>query len=357
MGIDSSSPYQAIDLQRNSADDLRTRYLHNLQRLEKIDLSTIYPPEMKRRNWQPAAQGPELGEFLLHISALDRSPTGGVNNGVTAAFSSEDGYIFAAPELPNNPSLRNLLLDLLATMKDLSPWSKVVGMKRAENIELFDTSKAAIYTFAINWIVYYPAVIRNIVNGLGGEEHSFIKKQGFIIEDVASLIHESVHIENAQDLDMGGPHRVLAELAPTTCEYLAFPGRNPKMTNLIDRALDMLEKQPMQKDLYAEALLIGLLVLAQHDGALSNSDSSATLSTELKTWKQQLEELDQDHLTAKRREYEQILLSDNDQIVTPLVLALGGKYPTSLSKLSLVNWLNETMTSVSKSIPPNDHPA
>jgi len=339
MGIDSSSPTQEADEKLTSVEDMIERYKANLQRLERIDISSLYPPEMKRKNWQLATNGPELDEFLSHIRPLDLSPTGGVNNGITAAFISEDGYIFAAPELPDNPNLRNLLLDMLATMKDLSPWSKVVGMKRAENVELFTTSKAAMYTIATNWIVYYPAVIRNIVNGLGEEKYSSVKKQGFIIEDVASLIHEAVHIENAQDLDMGGPHRVLVELAPTTCEYLAFPERNPKMTILIDKAFAILEGKPVENTLYAEALLMGLLILAQHDGALSGIDSNDSLVAELQTWKQHLEELDQDQMSTKRREYEQILLSDNDHIVAPLILALGDVYPTSLSALSLIDWL------------------
>ena len=125
---------------------------------------------------------------------------------------------------------------MLAAMRDLSPWASAVGMKRDNNSRLFDTNRAAMYTFAINWIVYYPAVIRNIVNGIGDDRYTPQQKQGFIIEDVASLIHECVHMNNSQDLDFGGPHRVLVELGLITCEYLAFSGRNPKMSALAENA-------------------------------------------------------------------------------------------------------------------------
>lgn len=340
MGFDSASPSEFEAMQR--------RYLDNLKHLEEIDVSALYPPEMRQRTWKRVTDDAEVKAFMSRVRLWDQPPGGKYGLGdIMAVFKSEDGLVFAAPSLPDNPHLRHLLLDMLATMRDLAPWTSVVGIKHSDDFDTFDTKRPALWTFSINWIVYFPGVIRNIVNGLGDEKYLLQEKRGYIIEDVAALIHEGVHINNGQDLDWGGPHRVLVELAPITSEFLAFPGRNKKMSLLFESALLLLREGRSDGSPYCEGLLLGAVVLAQHDGFIGSNDTQEDIARGIEVWKTSIEQMDRVALDAKRREYERILLSDNDSLVQQQLVALADKYPNTLGSLTLVRLLRELTTTSS----------
>lgn len=330
------SPEGALE----EVNELRGRYLDNLLNLESLNVADFYPPEVLRRQWEEVAESPELVEFMRHFSTNDVSTGGRFNEHVLGVFrDTKTGQLFAAPTIPTRPNTRQILLDMLAAANDLAPWSRFKGLKWEKGDMFFEPHLPNLFTFQRSWIIIYPPVLIGIVNGLGDPKYTNEQRKSFIIQDVSCIIHEAVHISNNPDLDFGGPHRVLAEIASTLTEYLAFPGKNVKMTKISNRAILLLQKFTEKFNTYDEALLIGMLIMARESGFLSDEDDPKLLTQGIQKWKAYVESHNRDDLEKLRRKYEEkYLISIKDEKLIPAILTLRQIYPNSLGHLSLIAW-------------------
>lgn len=303
-----------------------------------MDAARFYPPEVARHRWEEVPESPELASFMQNFPLTDLSVGGRFDKRLLNVFREmKTGRMLAAPVFPGRPQTRQILLDMIATAAELAPYSQFAGLKRPDNEELFQ-SQARIYSFQGRWILMHPYMMEAFVNGLGDERYSDSQRTTFMIEDIAAMVHETVHIHNEQDMDFGGPYRVLSETASTTSEYFAFPGRNPKMAEIADNASLLLEGDMEKAGCYNEGLLIGMLVAAEDESCLSKDDDRQAIAKNLQVWRQHIECLPRDMLESRRRALEdRYFLSAQDTKLLPAIARLKHDYPRSLGHLQVMS--------------------
>ena len=322
--------------QKTESEVRRDRYMTNLMRVERLQPADFLPSEVQARTWQEVVDPEEVSVFMANFPSyggkaltIDRRLTGVYKN-------VDSGLMFASPALPDLPVTRQIVLDMLAGAKDLAPWAPMAGLKVDGKQEFFNPETPGTYTFHGRWVVIFPPILENIINGLGDEKYTDTQRQELIIEVVSCIVHETVHQNNNPDLDFGGPHRILAEIASTVTEYLVFPGRNDKISKLIDQSDSLLMSHIESSDEYAEALLIGMLLCANHTGFLPPEDDKNLLRDGLSRWRAYVESLSRVELENIRRGFESaLLLSEQDAKLLPGLRILLQKYPQALSHLKI----------------------
>lgn len=332
--------HSSLEISPASPEKRRKRYLASLERLESMDPQEFYPDGVRMHNWEQVDESPELEEFMRNFSIYDTHKDRKFDNRITRVFRNKDsGRMFAVPAFPSYPNARQVILDSLATVSDLIPTAMITGFKWRDGETFFQPKTKNMFTFQGKMIVAYPAAIEDLINGLGDEKFSNDQRTKFLAEDISAFLHEAVHIANEQDLDLGGPHRVLSETASTTMEYLAFPGRNPKMSESVDKAVGLLRGEGEGTSHYDEALLIGMLVSAQDGGFLNKNDDKETLAESLDDWRKTTEGLSENELRIVRNSLQKkYFISERDEKLIPAVINLGKLYPKSLRHLQLMEW-------------------
>jgi len=309
----------------------RLRYLANLDALQMSDMEKIYPAEMKKREWSEITDGAEIEKFrpkpLIVMNQI-------ISKGLYGVFRDKNGeHTFIAPRLGKYSKIREILLDMLATAKEIAPWASAKGIGRTDD-KMFE-GDCGIWTFTGTIVQYHPNSLENMVNGVGDDKYSVENKQGFLREHVAAIVHENLHIHNEQDLNMGGPARTITETAPIMGEYLAFPDKNGKMKSLVQEAIQTLEqKQTGKRDLYVDATLLGIIVAASCDGTLPETENLASIKEALENWQKRVENLPPKELTVYRRKIEQEwLLSLNDEKLKSKLTELKQTHPQLIENL------------------------
>lgn len=308
----------------------KKRYLLNLENVQNGKPEDFYPPEMKKREWVEITDERELNEARKQLGFVAKE----VPAEIYGLYVDESGeHTYFAPRFNKFPKMRVILLDILATAKDIAPWAQQKGLAWFSDAERWN-GQCGQWTFRGQLVACEPAVIENVVNGLGDSKYSPEQRQVFLREDVSALVHENVHLNNNESLDFGGPARTIRETAPMAAEYLAFPGKNNKIKNVFEGARKLLRGEQEKDDYYNDATLLGMLVMAQDEGLLPEDENIDQIETRLDEWQVQIENLSGDDLTAYRRKVEvEWLLSSNDEKLRAKLLQLKQKYPSLIHRL------------------------
>lgn len=305
----------------------KERYLANLANLEEIEPSDFYPPEIRYGEWPEVNDPEELNKFVSLLPAKYKDDKGipilmGVHK------NSETGYIFAVPTFGKYNKPSQIMLDMLGAVKDMYPWSRLTGIVIDESEEFFTVKNTVWHPYA-GMVEMSPYLVEGYVNGLGDSKYANSAKRNFLIVDTASIAHEATHIENG-----GLVSGSINECAPTTVEYLAFPGRNPKTEDIANNALQMIsDKKGEYDEVYDKALARGILILATHKFG-DTTDSLTDLEHLARRWKSFVDGLAPGELAQYRNDViPKLLLSDADEKVVYESQQLRQKYPRSMKQL------------------------
>lgn len=310
------------------------RYRENLERLKEVDLKTLYPSEVKKRNWSEITDEDILEEERKKHGF---SKTDLQRHGLFQDESGQYRYFITRFKKPSEPPKVSIVaqieLDMLATANEVAPWGKQAGYIENRDSEWFGNQSGQ-WTFWGNFVQYDPKIVENMINGLGDPKYSGDQKREFIYEDISAIVHENVHINNTDSIDFGGPHRKISETAPMAAEYLAFPGKNGKMRVMTDNARRLLKSERVDTSFYNDATLMGMLIMADEEGLLPEEEEVEKIDNGLIAWQVKIESLDEEELKKYRRRVEDgWLLSHDDVKLEAKLLKLKQKYPLLIEKL------------------------
>jgi len=339
--VQKEQPLASIKRDLLTPDQRRERYFKNLSRLETLAPESFYPPEMKRHQWEEVPESPELEAFMKNFSIYDKNDNGRFDKRYMKVFRDIDTKkIYAIPAFLQKNATQ-IILDMLITSAKLAPWSNCSGLKCLEVDQFFKKNPLDHFDYHKNWIIVYPLIIENLVNGLGDDKYSNAQRINFLNHYISAFVHETVHQYNDQEgLSFGGFKKVLLEISSTITEYLVFPGKNEKMTKIINNAIKLLGKNEERDiDDYEEATLIGMLISAQENSFLPENDDKQGLTEGLHKWRAFIEGLTRPELETERRKLEgKYFISKQDKKLFPAVIKLKQKYPDSLKHLQLISW-------------------
>jgi hypothetical protein len=332
--------YTPPEAQKSEMELRKERFLVSLENLKNIDLADIYPPEIEKRDWVRITNAEEVEEFLKeHFGNAREALSQDVY--LLAIFKdTETGTLLAAPSFMKKEGPVDIvaqpLLDLLFAAKKMAPWSRFasVGLDRDEQ---YFTAKQTGWTMRGHHLVINVGEMELLIRDLGDLERPEEYRHDLLRTELATVIHESVHVSNEQDGDYEhGP--IIGEIAPTTEEYLIFPGRNNHMEGLAQSATKLISGDIAHKHVYSEALALGFLLLTDRDGLLSDEDSAEALLAGVDSWKKHIFALDDIGLDGYRKEVEEeIFLAQEDVKLRQVLGPLIRRYPKTLGHLTVIN--------------------
>lgn len=321
--------------QEPQTDKAEQRYLENLANIESKNIADFMPDGFKAGKWQKADEA-AISEFKTNHFGLYDDPNLLKNQLVAIYKDQNTGAILAGPGFAGKftkPTF--LLLDILLAAKKMAPWSKMDSIGptfQEENDQRLFTS------FVGSRIELKPEPLKQIINGVGDPKYTNEQRKDLMREYIATCVHESVHLNNDPNINLGGPDRVFSEISSTTEEYLCFPGRNEKLEIWLNGSLDLIAGKPVEPriKLYSRCLAWGMLVMAKQLGYLPNEDNPETVHAGLVKTKEHIESLSKEQLSNFRKKMEdEVLLSEKDAKLQLYVADIWENYPNSRQNLGL----------------------
>jgi hypothetical protein len=322
-------------------DERSRRYIASLHNLEQaVSLEEIYPSEIKRHQWEVVTDEDAIQAVMSKVP-LNR---GFIQPLIQSVYRDEEGhYVFLAPNFGNRFSKPpQIFLDILATAKEIAPWSPYVGLAKSPDTEYFEGDEDNAFWSCAGLVVTFQAPgMENIINALGSKEISTEEKSNLLLGHTASLVHEATHMKNEQGAAIGyGPAKVMIEAAPILEEYLAFPKSNPKMSTMVNRLQENLANGKVS-ELYQQALALGILLLIDGED-LPIADSCQGLAQAIMVWRQSIEGMAASELAGYRQQAEEsCLLSSEDANLKLRLISIVNKYPVLMAELGMFDYIKD----------------
>lgn len=306
----------------------KERFLQNMENLQNANLEDLYPPEIQARKWEEVTQEEDIKQFWKSLGGTGKYLS---TTSYRLYRDPESQSQFIVPRLNKYPQAQNALLDMLATAKHVAPWAPTKGFVRPDQDMFID--KTTFWRPHGRMIELKPAVLESIVNGLGDKKHTKEARHEFLRQDIAALVHENVHIYNKQEHGGFGEH-TLIEIAPIAAEYLAFPGKNEKMSEISQNTRKVLMGKQDKESYYDNATLLGMLIMAKHEQLLPENENISEIEQGLDAWQEDVESLPSEELATYRQKVaDSWMLSENDEKLKVELTELRQQYPELTTRL------------------------